>query len=390
MPSSDEHVRAFEQLLAAVKAAPAADQQRLVDSFVAQHPQSPLLATDEAVIWYCGAGNTLILRGDMLQERSEPLVRLGETTLHYHCGRYEPNARLDYHLLVDGRDIGDPRNPRQVPSSYGPRAELRMPGYVAAERWRPRSDVPAGTVARHEDVQSSYYPSSRTVWVYLPASYTSAERYPSVYFHDGGDYLAFAHAASLLDHLIALEELPACIGVFVNPSHEHGRVVDYDFNPGYCRLISEELVPWIDARYATHREARDRAIVGASFGGLVALDIAQHCPDVFGSVAGQSSFVSRRADAIIDRFRESQRLRLRIHLIVGTYEPHIGPFGRDSGEANFLSGNRRMRDVLSAQGYQLAYAEYPEGHSWGLWREQLGSALQFLLRDSHSLSRDLP
>ncbi len=380
MVYAPSQMHAIEQLLAAIEVAPAASQQQLVDSFIHQQSQSPLIGVDEAVIWYCGAGETVVLRGDMLQERSEPLGRLGSTSFHYHRCGYEPNARLDYHLLVDGRDIGDPRNPRTVPSGFGLRAELRMPRYVALEHWRPRVEVPAGRLERYEDVRSRLYPSSRTVWVYLPAHYTAEQRYPVVYFHDGGDYLAFAHAASLFDNLIADGTLPPCIGVFVNPSREHGRVVDYDLNPAYGNFICDELVPWIDAKYTTAANSRQRVIAGASFGGLIALDIAQRRPDLFGNIVGQSSFVSRSGDVIIERFRQGTRRPLKMHLIVGTYETHVGPFERNRDEANFLRGNRVMRDVLATHGYPLAYAEYPEGHSWGLWREQLGSALAFLLQ----------
>ncbi len=379
----DDLLGAFKKLQTAVAACDhAASQEALVDRFVARYPQSPLIGSVEAVIWYDGPGEVVLLRGDMLQERSEPLQRLGRTRLRYQHGHYESEARLDYHLLVDGQDVGDPRNQRQAPSGYGPRGELRMPGYAVSELWQPRADVPAGTITAFADVASGLYPSTRTIWVYTPPGYQTTERYPSVFFHDGGDYLRFGQTQALFDNLIAAGLLPPCIGVFVNPSREHGRVVDYDLNPGYARFFADELVPWIDQRYAISSAPAQRVIVGASFGGLIALWIALQRPDLFGCVAAQSSFVSRRDDALIKLFQASPRVPLKIHLMVGSYETHIGPFDRDSGEANFLRGNRALHRVLQAKGYPVAYADYPEGHSWGLWRARLGAALQFLLSPS--------
>lgn len=126
---------------------------------------------------------------------------------------------------------------------------------------------------------------------------------------------------------------------------------------------------------------RSSARTKRSSGGLSALLIAHERPDVFGLVIAQSGFVSRAGDAIIERYQHESRRRLAIHLIIGTYETHVGPFERGSAEADFLRGNRRLRDVLQARGYRHAYAEYHAGHACGLWRARLGDALGFALAD---------
>lgn len=374
MPNS---ITEFDRLVAQVTATDAAQQQRLVETFVAANPVSPLIGDDRAIIFYLGVAESVMLRGDMLSERSRPLQRLGQTTLWFDDDRYEPDARLDYHLLVDGVDVGDPRNPRQVPSGYGPRAEVRMPQHSEPGEWLPRPGVPTGKLERCAEFGSRHYPSTRTVWIYTPAGYDPGRRYPSLYFHDGGDYLTFAVAQTIFDNLIAAGDIPPCIAVFIDPSQEHGRRVDYDLNRDYCRFVAEELVPWIDARYATERSAEQRAIVGASFGGLISLFAAQLYPHVFGLVASQSGFVGRRAGAVMQLY--TQPAPLAVHLLIGTYETEIGPDRYPSLESDFLQANRGLRDLLAAQGYRHAYAEYHEGHSWGLWRARLGDALRFLL-----------
>lgn len=370
-------VTEFDRLVAQVTAAESAQHQQLVETFVAAHRVSPLIDEDRAIIFYTGVAESVVLRGDMLGEQSRPLQRLGQSTLWFDDDRYEADARLDYHLLVDGVDVGDPRNPRQVPSGYGPRVDLCMPQYRDPGLWLPRPGVPQGAIQAIADFSSQHYPSTRTIWIYTPAGYDSSQRYPCVYFHDGGDYLTFASAQTTFDNLIAAGELPPCIAVFINPSNEHGRVADYDLNRDYCRFVAEELVPWVDARYATQRAAARRAIIGASFGGLISLLAAQLHPQIFGLVASQSGFVGRRDAAVMELY--AKPAPLAVHLIIGTYETEIGPSRHPPLESDFLRSNRQLRDILADQAYRHAYAEYHEGHSWGLWRARLGDALKFLL-----------
>lgn len=369
----------FEALQRAVAAAATPEaRQALVERWLASEPCSPLIGADEAVIWYAGPAQAVVLRGDMLQERSQPLARLADTTLWFYRARYEPDARLDYHLLVDGRDLGDPHNPRQVPSGYGPRAELRMPRYQEPGWWIARPDTPRGQLIDLGHVASRAYGTTHRVRLYLPAGAALHNAYASIYFGDGGDYLRFGSATTTLDNLIAAGAIPPCLGVFIDPSLEHGRAHDYDSNPRYAAFVCHELVPWIDAHYPTQRRAERRAIVGASFSGLIALWIAHQRPDIFGLVASQSGYVSRAGDALIDRYRHKPTPAPAVHLLVGSYETHLGPFPPGHPEGDFVRGNRALRDVLRAQGYRHAYAELHDGHAWALWRARLGEALIFL------------
>ncbi|HEX6289711.1 MAG TPA: alpha/beta hydrolase-fold protein [Herpetosiphonaceae bacterium] len=92
---------------------------------------------------------------------------------------------------------------------------------------------------------------------------------------------------------------------------------------------------------------------------------------------GSAASALLRGDMLDER---SERLYAQpAHLIIGTYETAIGAPDRGDAEADFLRANREFRDLLDAQRYRYAYAEYHEGHSWGLWRVRLGDALAFLL-----------
>ena len=64
------------------------------------------------------------------------------------------------------------------------------------------------------------------------------------------------------------------------------------------------------------------------------------------------------------------------HRLVGTYETVVGAGLLPEAERDFLAANRRLRDALTARGYEFVYAEYPEGHTWGNWRAHLVGALR--------------
>jgi enterochelin esterase family protein len=126
--------------------------------------------------------------------------------------------------------------------------------------------------------------------------------------------------------------------------------------------------------------ASKRAIIGASFGGLIALFAAALRPDVFGLVGSQSGFIGRKHAAVMQMYAHAIPLPIVAHLIVGTYETQVGGSVLDAIETDFVRANRAFRDLLRRHSYRYAYAEYHEGHSWGLWRARLGDALTFLFK----------
>jgi enterochelin esterase-like enzyme len=60
---------------------------------------------------------------------------------------------------------------------------------------------------------------------------------------------------------------------------------------------------------------------------------------------------------------------------VGSYEKAVG---RSDRGADFAAGNRNLAKNMREAGYSVVYEEFPEGHSWGLWQNTLGRALDAL------------
>src|SRR2546421_711672 len=160
---------------------------------------------------------------------------IGAGLLHYQHD-FEQDARLDYFFfeydagnspgllsdprairLDDMRAVLDPFNPRFGESGFGPRSELAMPTYRRPAITREQPGLLAGEL-REETINSKALQLERAYSVYLPPAFAaSVEPYPSIYFHDGGDYLSMGKAPTILNNLIGMGAIPAVIAVFVPP-----------------------------------------------------------------------------------------------------------------------------------------------------------------------------
>lgn len=334
---------------------------------------TPLLEEDSVVFVHRAQADSVRLAGDITGWQTPlPLRRIAETDLWYLRLALPQDGRFDYLILVDtAAGVLDPGNPRSVPSGFGPKSELAMPGFRQAPEVMAQPEGTQGTLTTlvHRSDALGY---EHTLHVYLPPGYeASADRYPVAYFQDGNDYLFFAGAARILDNLIDGGSIRPVMAVFVVPPvlPERNRRTEYAMNPAYAKFFADELVPFIDARYRTLARAPHRLVIGPSYGGLISLFIAARRPDVFGLAASQSGYVGFGRDSLHALFPGEPPLPLRLSLDVGLYETVVGL--PRSGEENFLEANRRFRDVLLARGYAPVYREFADGHSWGRWRNEI-------------------
>lgn len=375
-PSIRQDIHAFEQLRRQLETTPARlERQALIDAFLSGVERVPLVMDGQAILLYRGRTRQVVrVLGDWngYREPGQPLTEIAASGLYCLPLRVAADARLDYIFSVGSppRLRLDPLNPHRIGGGFGPRSVLVMPAYQPAPEWRENGPVPAGQTIRF-CWYSRALGQRRTIIVYTPPGYPAQAPYPAVYLHDGGDYVRFACLPQVADRLIALRRTRPFVAIGMTPRE---RVSEYDCNDAYVSFVADELRPAIEQRFAVEPRPERRAIMGASYGGLISLYIALRRPDVFGCVGGQSAYASRRDGFIIRAYSASPRLSVRLHLIVGAFERHLDV---EDDESNFLQANRRLAAVLRKRGYALSYAEYPEGHSWGLWRNHIGDALEY-------------
>ena len=338
------------------------------DSFVSSVRRFPVTDDSLALFVYRGsAGRVITVAGDFNRwnPSADTLREIPGSGLYWLALPFETDARLDYKIVIDGnRWILDPFNPNTCAGGFGPNSELAMPGYLRPAEITDNPGIPKGRLDTLA-FQSLLLKNERRVIVYLPpdCSKDLEPAHPVLYVNDGGEYLTLGLMRNVLDNLIAGGKIAGIIVVFIDPVN---RNVEYRLNEAYIAAVADELVPWIDSLYGTVRIPAGRGIMGASLGGLTALDAVRSRPDVFGLCASQSGAFWIEDGRIGKLLAEARPVNLRVYLDWGSYEPEIPAF----------SGG--IADLLKSGGNEVESRVWHEGHSWGSWRAHLDDLLWFL------------
>lgn len=367
----------FSDFLARENAAPNDSvRQAIVDSFItAQTPKGfPVKEDSIAYFVYRGSVSAFItVAGDFngWSPTSDPMTHIAGTNFYFLQKKFETDARLDYKFVNDRNTwILDPLNPHTIIGGVGPNSELAMPDYIQPTEIIYNTVIPHGTTAVFS-FYSAALNNNRNITVYLPPGYdSSAKKYPTLYVHDGPDYLNLGSMKNVLDNLIATNVIEPVICIFVPPVSAADRSNEYRLSKvvQFSTFITKELVPHIDSLYRTDTSAVRRGTLGSSDGGHVSLYLATHFPSVFRLCAGQSSTIDESVRLPIEK---NSTLPIKFYLDCGTYDIATPQF-------NFITLNRQYWSLLRSKGYDLTSVEFHEGHSWGNWRAHLDNILKTL------------
>lgn len=233
----------------------------------------------------------------------------------------------------------------------------------------PQDGVPKGELLKFEFKDSKIFPGTvRDYWVYVPAQYTGKK--PAC-VHVNQDGVQF-QAPVVFDNLIAKNEIPVLIGVFVM----HGRVPANDGNAAldrfnrsyeydgmgdnYVRFLLDELLPDVEKQKTSDgrpirlsKKGNDRSIGGSSSGAICAFTAAWERPEKFSRVFSSiGTFVDQRGgNDYPAMIRKNEPKALRVFLQDG------------SNDANGTGGNWFLanQEMLSA----FEFAGYEVNHVWG-------------------------
>lgn len=236
--------------------------------------------------------------------------------------------------------------------------------------------VPMPEQMRGEIIQftlddSHIYPGTeRQILVYVPQQYTGDKPACLLVCMDGILY----DATTVMDNLIASGEMPVTIGVFVNPGvvyDAEGEVVRYnrckEFDATddlFAQFLEKEVLAKVEGMQTESgktirlsNDANDRAITGASSGGIAAFTVAWNRPDLFSRVyTTVGTFVAMRGGheypAII---RKTEPKPLRIYTQDGWYDVWNPIFGE------WFEYNVLMESALNFAGYE-AFHKWDRGN----------------------------
>ena len=254
---------------------------------------------------------------------------------------------------------------------------------VAQQKYNVRSPYDPATVKVEESMRgevikfnlndSKIYPGTeREILVYVPQQYTGDEPACLLVCMDGILY----DATTVMDNLIATGEMPITIGVFVNPGvvyDEDREVVRYNrckefdsTDDNFVSFLESEVLARVEGMATKSgkvvklsKDANDRAITGASSGGIAAFTAAWSRPDLFSRVyTTVGTFVAMRGGheypAIV---RKTEPKPLRIYMQDGWYDVWNPIFGE------WFEYNLLMESAFNFAGYEVFHKWDRGNHS---------------------------
>jgi enterochelin esterase family protein len=307
------------------------------------------------------------------------LIRLAGTDVWFRTYEIRNDARFTYRLsendsLVSFVDlkrneasVSDPLNPRRYETGH---SYVELPD-APPQRALAAPMGPRGMVERTTFGENGTF-GARPVWVYTPPGFERETRtYPLLVVLDGSPYTTLVPTPTILDSLIADGRLPPIVAVMVGSVV---RIAELDGYGPFSSMQARELVPWMRTHYRATTAPGQTIIAGSSRGGLTAASTALKHPDVFGNVISQSgSFWWTPAnDSAPDWMaREVARLgRLPVNFFIEVGAMEIPPQ---------LDTNRRVRDALRANGYDVVYREFNGNHTYLQWRGGIADGLMALI-----------
>ena len=262
---------------------------------------------------------------------------------------------------------------------------------------QPQPGVPKGAVTKFKLAPGKFYPGTpHNYAIYVPAQYDAAKPAPFMIFLDGSGSLGNnTRVPVVFDNLIAKHELPALIGIFVDPGvlptvsdqaqNRFERVFEYDsLSDRYSRFLLEELIPEIAKKYNLSKDPNDHALSGVSTGAVGAFAAAWNRPDQFHRVLSFiGTYVAMKgADGLPALIRKTEPKPIRILLQDGKND-HVVP-GFPWG--TFYAGswpinNQVMFEALESAGYDAKLVIGDEGHNMKQGAAIMPDALRWLWRD---------
>jgi enterochelin esterase family protein len=331
---------------------------------------TPLIDGDTAIFLWSGESAPLLI-ADFTDWEQAPvqLTRAGEN-IWVRREQLPREAYIEYAFLnlESGQRQPDPFNARLITNGLGDDNHFfYMPEAVSSPLTRRASGIAKGKIWRHQVLTDQLaVGKKRRVYLYQPAT---EGPYPLLVVLDGNDYLGRGKLPQILDNMIAEERIePIALAMVAHDAQ--ARAVEYLCSEATIGFIHERVLPLasnelnlLDPR--THPGAF--GIMGASLGGLMAMYIGLRMPEIFGRVLSQSGVFSFDVhdSVVMELVRNIPPQPLTIWMDVGKFE-------------NLLSENRRLRDLLVKRGYQIQYREYPGGHNYTSWRDDLWRGLEFL------------
>lgn len=285
-----------------------------------------------------------------------------------------------YSLLVNGVAVADPGSE----SFYGMgrmASGIEIPfaggGYYALR------DVPHGDV-RIKRYHSKVTNSWRQFYVYTPPGYdaNASESYPVLYIlHGGGEdergWAMQGKTDLILDNLIAAGKAKPML-VVMPSANVGGNAFDESGLKRFEAELKDVLMPFVEKAYRVKPGSQNRALAGLSMGGLHTLYTGIKNTNLFSALGVFSSGWIHPAQA---KVADAQYAFMKEN--AASINKNLSQFWIAMGGKEDIAWKncQVMMERLKELGIKHSYSEYPGGHTWPVWRNNLYNFAPLLFKD---------
>ena len=285
-----------------------------------------------------------------------------------------------YGLVIDGATVPDPAS-LFLYGSGAERTQIEIPAhddYKYALR-----DVPHGQI-RELWFHSNTTGGMRHIFVYTPPQYDTnlGERYPVLYLQHGyteneTGWSRQGRCGFIMDNLLSEGKCKPFIIVMENGEISHapsGGQANFgslmtNANELFPKILTQDVIPYIDSHFRTMPDASHRALAGLSMGGMQTRQIALSYPGIFSQIGIFSGGTISVQDLNNSPLFKSQNKLTFISYGSREVENPRGQSPKETVQA--------IKDA----GLNAYYYESPQtAHEWQTWRRSLYEFALLLFR----------
>ena len=286
-----------------------------------------------------------------------------------------------YSLLIDSVAVADPASESfygmgrmasgiEIPFSGGAYYALR--------------NVPHGDI-RIKKYFSRVTNSWRQFYIYTPPAYDSAvnSSYPVLYIlHGGGEdergWATQGKTDLILDNLIAAQKAKPMLVVMMDGNMSGGGVAGFGERSLqlFERELKEAVMPVVEKNYRIAKGSTNTALAGLSMGGLQTLYAGVRNTQMFSYLGVFSSgWFSNQPALSNPQYEFMKNNAADINKNLKSFWIAMG------GKEDIAYNNCKiMMGKFDELGIKYSYSEYPGGHTWPVWRNNLYNFAQLLFK----------
>ena len=286
-----------------------------------------------------------------------------------------------YSLLIDGVAVADPASE----SFYGMgrmASGIEIP--FSGGAYYGSRNVPHGDI-RIKKYFSGVTNSWRQFYIYTPPAYDSAinTSYPVLYIlHGGGEdergWSTQGKTDLIIDNLIAAQKAKPMLVVMVDGNLSSGGIAGFGERSLqlFERELKEAVMPVVDINYRVAKGSANTALAGLSMGGLQTLYAGVKNTDMFAYLGVFSSGWWANQPALSNPQYEFMKNN------ASTINSNLKSFWiAMGGKEDIAYANCKiMLSKFDELNIKYKYSEYPGGHTWPVWRNNLYNFAQLLFK----------